>query len=97
MNKKEIEMRINSLVARKEENDKITDKLYDLVGENNIEETVWSTFDDYVDAVEELVGDTHRAISFFLFDCECGESPRTTGDFPKFKKVKDVVKFIKGK
>lgn len=90
-------MRINSLVARKQENDKITDKLYALVGENDIEDAVWSTFDDYVDAVEELVGDTHHAISFFIFDSEGGDHPKTMGMFPKFKKVKDVVKFIKGK
>ena len=91
-----MERKIQILVDRKKENDALTDKLYDVLGDSQIEEAIWENYDLLVDLTSELLGDDKYAISFFIFDCNCGkEGPSVSGGFPKFKKVKDVVKYIK--
>lgn len=98
MTKKEIKKRIESVLKRKNSLDEEWQKVYDIFGENNLEDGMWELFDAYLKSVEELIGDKHGVLGFFIFDCEQGKTKRTFnvgGEAHEIHNIKDVLKTIK--
>ena len=96
MKKKELKREIKRLVAQKQRNDAMFDKVYNLFGDNKVEECVWETFDIALEYLEERAGDREQLISFFIFDCMCGDSPsKYRGKGKTFKTIDDVVVAIR--
>lgn len=95
MNKKELKQEIKNLVTLHKSIMKKMDQVYEIFGENSVEEVVWKSFDVTVGYLEKLAGDKHNIISFYIFDCERGKSPSSMWIEDNQYEVKDIESVIK--
>ena len=69
---------IQQLITAKQKLDFQMDKFIEIFGnsEGHLHDVVYSMFDSYLDAVEELVGDEEQWVSYYIYDCRMGEASK---------------------
>jgi hypothetical protein len=99
MNTEEKIKLIEEVIKRYKELSKGMDEVSALFGsaDSNFTNSVWNTFDAYVDCVGKLIGDEFDYINWFIFENDCGKGHMECGfegKEYKIKNIKDLVKFM---
>lgn len=72
---------LQDVVDSKREADALQEKVSALFGWSECEftDTLYRVVDSLIAATEKCLRDEYQWISYFIYDCECGDSPKKVG------------------
>tara|TARA_B100001059_G_C17554893_1_gene437139 strand:+ start:132 stop:419 length:288 start_codon:yes stop_codon:yes gene_type:complete len=94
MKRKDMKTQIERVIEIKNSIESKLSVINSVIGHTKVDEDIWTMYDVMLDEIEKKLKDEDHVLSFYLFDCNCGETPKYYNSHLIFD-IESVIDYIK--
>ena len=76
MKRKHMKAQIERVIEIKESIESKFSIINNVIGHTKFDDDIWTMYDVMLDEIEKTLKDEDHILSFYLFDCNCGDTPK---------------------